>query len=371
MNKEILYQSILNEAVQNAYNIYRNYGYVYSEERILRDVEMEYKSRLSKLEYHLKSSDTESKEEKLKPKKLEDIRLELYKLDPDNNEKDREMYERRRWEWFVEEEGKGKPNKLGYVYDDSHKPDPHRTVGIGFDMDQASSRKEWHNAFGENAPDFDEVRNGNRALTETEMEKLFNHSISKREQRLIHDIGKENWQKLKPNERLALESANYNGVVGPELRRRINKYTETGKQEDLDAAFRELVDNESVGKPYVNTELQPRRNREGKLLASHHDKENYIEPALERQMEDSTKKASVSIGQQVPSSLRTNRPYKDGDYFVWQHRSLKPNPNPLHLREDGRIYKVGSEQWSWLNEKKWKGCMCVAEQVDYSKVDVV
>jgi hypothetical protein len=40
-------------------------------------------------------------------------------------------------------------------------------------------------------------------------------------------------------------------------------------------------------------------------------------------------------------------------------------------REDGRIYKVGSDQWHWLTDEKWKGCMCMPEQVDYSKVEVL
>ena len=78
-------------------------------------------------------------------------------------------------------------------------------------------------------------------------------------------------------------------------------------------------------------------------------------------MEESFKKIQFSVGQQIPNNLRTNQPYRSGEYFIWQHRSLKPNPNPLHLKEDGRIYKVGSDQWSWLHEKQWKGCMCIPD----------
>lgn len=96
--------------------------------------------------------------------------------------------------------------------------------------------------------------------------------------------------------------------------------------------------------PYKNPELRARKYTEGELLASRHDKENYIEPALERQMEASIKKTPASIGQQIPLNLRTNQPYLYGQYFIWQHRSLKPKPNPLHLKKDDRIYQVGSDQ---------------------------
>jgi hypothetical protein len=73
----------------------------------------------------------------------------------------------------------------------------------------------------------------------------------------------------------------------------VRVYT-SGNKTDLDAAFRELASNESVGKPYLDKELQPRRDAEAELLASHHDKENYIEPALAKQMEVSSKKIQSS-----------------------------------------------------------------------------
>jgi hypothetical protein len=274
-----------------------------------------------------------------------------------------------------------KPEMAGYSYDDTANP-PRRTVGYGFNMDNKNkngkniAKIEWERAFpDENTrPNFDDVYNGQSKLNQDEMNTLFDYSVSSREQRLKRYIGQENWQKLKPNERLALESAWYNGetaIVGRNLRDKIQKYAQTGKEEDLKSAYNELAYNESMKVPYKNPELRARREKEGELLASHHDKENYIEPALERQMEESFKKIQFSVGQQIPNNLRTNQPYKDGDYFIWQHRSLKPNPNPLHLKEDGRIYKVGSDQWSWLHEKQWKGCMCVAEQVDYTKIEVV
>ncbi len=279
-----------------------------------------------------KSAKKETEEQKQariteeKKKRAKEERLKLYKLDPDNNTEDRKMYKEIRFAWFFEEEGDGSKkegiNKLtgqkytsGNVYEDSKK---RPTVGIGFDMKQDRAINEWNLAFLDenNRPDFDEVSSGKRNLTKQEMIVLFNHSVSSREERLKTYIGQENWQKLKPNERLALESANYNGVVGPELKKRIRKYTETGKKEDLDAAFRELASNESVGKPYLDKELQPRREGEAELLASHHDKENYIEPALTKQMEVSSKKIQFSVGQQIPSNLRTNQSYKSGEYFI-------------------------------------------------------
>ncbi len=167
---------------------------------------LEYKSRLRKLDYQLKST-KQKIEDKPKPKKPEDIRLELYKLDPDNNEEDRARYNDIRKDWLKSEEGTHpsmKPEMAGYSYDDTANP-PRRTVGYGFNMDNKNkngkniAKIEWERAFpDENTrPNFDDVYNGQSKLNQDEMNTLFDYSVSSREQRLKRYIGQENWQKLK------------------------------------------------------------------------------------------------------------------------------------------------------------------------------
>lgn len=215
MNEENLYKSILNEALQNAYRVYRNYGYVKKE--------------------------TEEKQARIteeKKKRAKEERLKLYKLDPDNNESDKVTYNDIRESWIKIEEG-----SRTEVYLDNAKK-PKRTVGIGFNMDRGGARTEWDNAFKDypNKPDFDKVYHG-KPMDKDQIEKLFKHSISIREKDLINKLGQATWNNLKPNERLALESANYNNpsLVGKKLTEHVQNYAKTGKKEDLEQAYQELA----------------------------------------------------------------------------------------------------------------------------------
>ena len=83
------------------------------------------------------------------------------------------------------------------------------TVGIGCNMD--ANRNEWKEAFGKNGPDYDKVHDKERQLTQKEVEQLYAYMVGKREKQLREEIYPKVWDKLKPNERLAIEDLFYNG----------------------------------------------------------------------------------------------------------------------------------------------------------------
>ena len=61
------------------------------------------------------------------------------------------------------------------VYNDKRKSGGKKTVGIGFNMEQSDARKIWKNVLP-NVP-FDDVLLGKRALTDPEIQKLFQHMM--------------------------------------------------------------------------------------------------------------------------------------------------------------------------------------------------
>ncbi len=148
---------------------------------------------------------------KLTPAETGALRDQLFSLNPDTNPHDRQRYEQWRSFYIGNAEGRraqAYKDVLGFV-----------TVGIGFNMDRPEAHREWQAAFGQKNISFEDVYQGHRALTDTEINTLFAHGLAIREKALsqsYHLI----WSHLKPNERLATESAYYNGtglVQGPSL----------------------------------------------------------------------------------------------------------------------------------------------------------
>ena len=137
------------------------------------------------------------------------LRALLYPLDPDHVPAHRELYTTVRSQYILSKEGwvpQAYQDVLGLV-----------TVGIGFNMDRPDAREEWHQAFGQGTVDFDAVYRGERVLAQEEGRHLFAAGLALREQALRASYG-DVWDGLRPNERLATESAYYNGaclVQGP------------------------------------------------------------------------------------------------------------------------------------------------------------
>lgn len=137
------------------------------------------------------------------------LRDELYHLNPDQSAQDRLRYETLRAFYIGKAEGsvaQAYKDVIGIV-----------TVGIGFNMERKESRMEWLLAFGSEGVDFDAVYQGAMSLSPVEIDTLFKSGLALREKELT-DSYREIWPQLRPNERLATESAYYNGaclVQGP------------------------------------------------------------------------------------------------------------------------------------------------------------
>jgi hypothetical protein len=143
------------------------------------------------------------------PEETAIIRNKLYPLKVDQSSEDRFLYEKWRAIYIQNAEGSvpfSYKDVLGLV-----------TVGIGFNMDRDASRSEWEEAFN-GVVDFDEVYHQKRHLSPEEIEQLFKSGLQIREKSLSESY-REIWPHLRANERLATESAYYNGeclVKGPE-----------------------------------------------------------------------------------------------------------------------------------------------------------
>ncbi len=89
------------------------------------------------------------------------------------------------------------------------KPRGNVNVGIGFNMEPDAARDAWKKVFG-NSISFDDVKTGRIKLHPEQSEKLLDYSLTVREEEL-EKAYRGLWQRLAPNERLAIESAYFNG----------------------------------------------------------------------------------------------------------------------------------------------------------------
>lgn len=217
------------------------------------------------------------------------IRDRIRNLDPDHIPKHRKIYEDERYKYLKVNEGEDKK-----VYRDTSK-DENITVGIGFNMDRPSARAEWNGVFGFNEKgeeniSFDDVYQGKRELTDGEIRRLFDYSISIREKRLRRGVYREIWPRLGPNERLAIEDIFYNGektIRGPGRTRsgkpigatnfysHIKRYAETGDVRALKRAVYEVEHRSNK-----NGDLKSRRDTEGEMLASYRIKYELMPPTI-------------------------------------------------------------------------------------------
>jgi hypothetical protein len=155
------------------------------------------------------------------------------------------------------------------------------TVGVGFNMSDPSAPKEWDKAFG-GAISFDAVKNGTRILDKEEVYQLFQYSLTSRREELKTHFG-DDWEKLKPNEKLAIEDMYFNTpsivtkykkgekLTETEFSKNIKAYCATSDLRDLEKAVKEVRDNSNkrneLGiKP---PGIENRRKLEAMMLSSH------------------------------------------------------------------------------------------------------
>ena len=118
------------------------------------------------------------------------------------------------------------------------------TVGVGFNMETSDACTTWTALFGSSLS-FDKVKAGQLCLTDAQINQLLHHSLGERESDLrdkIYDKG--HWERLFPNERLAIESAYFNAptLVNKKTHfyAHICTYLDHGSSDDLKAAVFEL-----------------------------------------------------------------------------------------------------------------------------------
>jgi GH24 family phage-related lysozyme (muramidase) len=132
------------------------------------------------------------------------------------------------------------------------------TVGIGFNMDDASARIAWNTVFGGNGLDFDLVYNQNISLNDSEIKQLFDYSVKTRENEMFSssqygDIKND----ISYNQRLTIESMWYNKpslVWGPNKKdtdgtsfyKNLHDYIETSEHYYLDNALYEILNKSNL-----------------------------------------------------------------------------------------------------------------------------
>lgn len=213
------------------------------------------------------------------------LREEIQDLDL-NNPDDLEIYREKRREYIsVNEEGKRHKDGRTGVYDDStgkplepgQKPKGNATVGIGYNMDRRGARDEWGDAFKslpeEQRPDFDKVKQGKEKLNQGQIDTLFEHGVSEREKQLENIYG-DTWDKLEPNERLAIEDLYYNGGGGLVGKKRNGEDTNFKKNIDEYVKAKERGDTEAANKPLDDAIWETRKNSNAEKLRGIQNRRN-------------------------------------------------------------------------------------------------
>ncbi len=95
------------------------------------------------------------------------------------------------------------------IFAAGRKPIGNITVGAGFNMDRPDARAEWDKILGDEVS-FDDVYSGSTLINNQQLKRLLKYSVDPREAELAKSY-KEVWGKLRPNEKIAVLSAYYNG----------------------------------------------------------------------------------------------------------------------------------------------------------------
>ena len=251
---------------------------------------------------------------------------------------------------------KNKANLMRNVIASGEETTGNVTVGIGFNMDSGGKQKgrgEWDKVL---STSFDAVYHGKTKLKPEEVDRLFFHSIDIRIKRL-QDEYKGSWDKLRPNEQMAILSAYFNGPgtvqSGTKFHKHITAYVATGDTEYLRKAYNELRHNTNK-----EGDKQERRNAESTLLDSTQcpfyvfgpDKHFlYIKKPV------SIEETIIPRGMPCPDSQ------KFPEFFVWRTQ-LDSKVRFEHWRREGLIYRMDNVPDNKMPGCDY-GCRCWAEPV--------
>ena len=187
------------------------------------------------------------------------------------------------------------------------------TVGIGFNMDAPSAREQWKQAFAnaKDKPDFDKVKSKKQRLTKDQITALFNVAVESRVEELKRSYG-DAWDKLKPNEKLAIEDLYYNGPSlvsrGTCFHENIQCYVATGDRTHLEHALWEVAENSN---PKHHAGMQNRREAQTMLLNTYDaDRASLKKPEYSEVFHDQRKarkmgKKVVDAAAAIGDELRT------------------------------------------------------------------
>lgn len=271
--------------------------------------------------------------------KAQIIRDLIHNLDPENP-KHLEEYKELRLSFITIYEGARE-----YAYLDSKLK---TTVGIGFNMDEPSAKATWKEAFeyiGKkdyerigvlNEDDFfDKVRSGKIPLTEKQMMKLYNYCMDIREKEL-RKIYSEEFDRLRLNERLALEDCYFNGaklVRGTtNFCKNMKDYYKTGNIEHLKMAVFEIRERSNSDN---EDGIKVRRDGQAAMLDSPDPKSQfYSAPGAPRMPARIIAKLNDT---RIPYGLEDFPPHKDGKYYIWR-TSCDSKVREDHFALEGKIF---------------------------------
>jgi hypothetical protein len=233
------------------------------------------------------------------------------------------------------------------IFAAGRKPIGSITVGAGFNMDRPDARAEWDKILGDEVS-FDDVYSGSTLINNQQLKRLLKYSVDPREAELVKSY-KEVWSKVRPNEKIAVLSAYYNGprLVKTNTRffANLKKYIETSDPKYLKKASIELGERSCK-----DPQLISRRQLEAKLL----DSTNcpfYIKPGEDIVPHGPLR---VILGEaRVPVGLEKHVPaVQDSEFIIWRTK-LDSDVRKTHLAKEGVVYHK-----TMVPYPKEHGCRC-------------
>lgn len=216
---------------------------------------------------------------------------------------------------------------------------PITTVGIGANIESKKTRERLDQLLNE-VDLMEKVYYGKAKLTDNQIEIIFKDDIRTRVSELHRIYGKENWNKLRVNERISILSLyfNYPRLVdhNTNCKKYITEYIETNNATYLKSAVTEVKEKSNRA---GHKGIQNRRNAEAVLLASYYVP-TYTKPC---ESPDSVKVKLAEIDKTIiPRNSDTAIMGINKEYFVWR-TMMDKKVRVDHIKREGKIFKKNGE----------------------------